>query len=47
MTKNERSGLLEDAIQVALDNRRGGTDRDGEVFLRHPLRVMERVPEDA
>ena len=43
----ERSGLLEDAIQVALDHHRGETDRDGEVFIRHPLRVMEKVPDAA
>ena len=47
MTKYERSGLLEDALQVALDNHRGETDQAGEVFIRHPLRVMEQVPEDA
>ena len=47
MTKREWSGLLEDAIQVALDNHRGETDRDGEVFIRHPLRVMEKVPDAA
>ena len=47
MTKSDRAGLLEDAIQVALDNHRGETDQDGEVFVRHPLRVMENVPEDA
>ena len=47
MTKRERFGLLEDAIQVALDNHRGETDRDGQVFIRHPLRVMEKVPDAA
>ena len=47
MTKSERFGLLEDAIQVALDNHRGETDQGGEVFVRHPLRVMENVPDDA
>ena len=47
MTKRQRSELLEDAIQVALDNHRGETDRDGQVFIRHPLRVMEKVPDAA
>ncbi|MCC6765743.1 MAG: hypothetical protein IT293_13885 [Deltaproteobacteria bacterium] len=37
------NALLERAITVALAAHRGATDKGGHAYIRHPLRVMERV----
>ncbi|WP_246988823.1 HD domain-containing protein [Halorientalis marina] len=34
---------LERAIEIALDAYEGQTDKAGETYIRHPLRVMEQV----
>ena len=39
--------MLEDAIAVANEAHRGQTDRQGDPYIRHALRVMEAVPEEA
>jgi GTP pyrophosphokinase len=37
---------LEAAIEMALDAHRGDTDKAGKTYIRHPLRLMERVDTD-
>lgn len=37
------NALLERAIGIALAAHRGATDKGGHSYIRHPLRVMERV----
>lgn len=34
---------LERAIEIALDAYEGQTDKAGETYIRHPLRVMEAM----
>lgn len=38
---------LEEAIAIALEAHRGQTDRAGEPYVLHPLRMMQRLRTDA
>lgn len=42
MPDTERNGL-ERAIEIAVGAYAGQTDKAGETYIRHPLRVMEQI----
>lgn len=37
---------IEAAIEMALDAHKGDTDKAGKTYIRHPLRLMEKVDTD-
>ena len=43
---NEAAGLLEQAIQLAVQVHHGQRDKAGEPYILHPLRVMQRMETD-